>query len=151
MKKKSSRLRPIEKLAEDKANVATADMVSARNTHQTHEQKLKDLVSYRFEYIEQFQNRAKKGMQASQLQQYQKFISQLDIAIQQQKMTVEQAGYALDKSQDQWRNKNSHKKAINKAVNRYKQKESQAEEKIEEAEMDDDNTQRHNRNSLIKS
>ena len=151
MKKKSSRLRPIEKLAEDRANIATADMVSARNIHKTHQQKLKDLVSYRYEYIEQFQSRAKKGMQASQLHQYQQFISQLDIAIQQQKLTIEQSGEELDRSQDKWRNKNSHKRAINKAISRFKKREDEAEENIEQADMDEENTQRHNRNNQVKS
>ena len=145
MKKKSSRLKPVEKLAEDKAKVAAADMVSARNSHQSHEQKLDELMSYRFEYIEQFQSRAKNGMQASQLQQYQQFISQLDTAIQQQKITVAQAGEVLGQRQNQWRNKHSQKRALNKVVSRFKKQEFQVMEKNEQADVDEHNTQKHNR------
>jgi flagellar FliJ protein len=146
MKKKSSRLRPVEKLAEDKAKSATEDMVSARNSHQSHEQKLSELIQYRSEYIEQFQTRAKVGMQAAQLQQYQQFISQLDVAIKQQKNIVSQASEILDHSQNQWKDKNSHKKAINKAVGRFKKKEFNTIEKNEQNEQDEQNTQRHNYN-----
>ena len=57
MKKKSARLKPVEQLAEKKAISATEKMVSARTEHSEHEIKLNELVSYRFEYIEQFQSR----------------------------------------------------------------------------------------------
>jgi len=147
MKKKSARLRPVEKLAETKAQTATEDMVTARNSHQTHEQKLDDLVRYRIEYIEQFQTRAKDGIQAAQLQQYQQFISQLEVAIEQQKRVVSQAEEVLDQRQNHWRDKHSHKKAINKAVSRFKKREVQEVEKIEQAELDEHNTQKHNHNN----
>jgi len=144
MKKKSSRLRPVEKLAEDKANSAAADMVSARNTHQSHEQKLNELISYRFEYIEQFQSKGKMGMQAAQVQQYQQFISQLDIAIQQQRVTVMQASEILGERQNQWQDKHSHKRALNKVVNRFRKQENKAADKVEQADLDEHNTRQHN-------
>ena len=144
MKKKSARLKPVEQLAEKKVKSATEDMITARNTHQTHEQKLKELVRYRFEYIEQYQSKAKIGIQSSQLQQYQQFISQLDVAIQQQKIVVTQAVTELDQSQESWRDKNSHKQAINKAVSRFKKQEHRLEEKNEQASLDERNTQVHN-------
>jgi len=150
MKKKSTRLKPVEKLAEDKANSAAADMVNARNTHQSNEQKLNELITYRIEYIEQFQTRAKSGMPANQLQQYQQFISQLEVAIQQQKSIVSQSVEMLGIRKDQWRDKHSHKRAINKVVNRFKKKEFQVLEKNEQAALDEHNTRMHNLNKHIK-
>ncbi|MCP3675707.1 MAG: flagellar export protein FliJ [Gammaproteobacteria bacterium] len=144
VKKKSSRLKPVEKLAEDKAESAAADMVYARNTHQSHEQKLNELISYRVDYIEQFQNRGKNGMQASQVQQYQLFINQLDVAIQQQKVTVNQAGDVLNNRQNQWRDKHSHKRALNKVVNRFRKEENKAADMVEQADLDAHNTRQHN-------
>ncbi len=144
MKKKSVRLQPVEKMAEDKAKQATSDMVSARNSHQSHEQKLEELLNYRIEYIEQYQTRAKNGIQSGQLQQYQQFISQLDMAIQQQQLTVTQSGEKLDHSQNHWRNKHSHKRAINKAMNRFKTNEDKFQDKIEQVDMDEHNTRKHN-------
>ena len=150
MKKKSARLKPVEEIAENNAKQAVSDMVSARNSHQTQEQKLKELTRYRLEYIEQFQDRAKKGMQASQLQQYQQFISQLDEAIQQQKMIVLQSGETFDHQKNHWRNKDSHKRAINKAVDRFKTRENRISEKIEQDNLDDHNTRQYNENSVTK-
>ena len=147
MKKKSARLRPVEKLAEDKAKSATEDMVSARNSHQSQELKLNELIRYRSEYIEEFQSRAKNGMPATQLQQYQQFISQLEVAIKQQRVNVSQAVEVLDDRQSHWRDKNSHKKAINKVINRFKKQEFQVEEKTEQADQDERNTQMHNNNN----
>ena len=144
MNKKSSRLKPIEKLAEDKEKSAIAEMVSARNTQQSQQQKLNDLMSYRFEYIEQFQSRGKNGMQSSQVQQYQQFISQRDVAIRQQETTLEMSVKILDESQNKWRDKNSHKRALNKVVRRYKSEEFRALEKTEQNAVDEQNTQKYN-------
>jgi len=144
MIKKSVRLQPVKKMAEDKAKQAATDMVSARNSHQTQEQKLQELVSYRIEYIEQYQTRAKNGIQSGQLQQYQQFISQLDMAIKQQKITVAQSNGKLTDSTNHWRDKHSHKRAINKAVNRFKVSETRAQDKIEQNSMDEHNTRKHN-------
>ena len=144
MIKKSTRLRPVEQLAEKKAVTATEKMVSARNKHGSHELKLKELVSYRLEYLEQYQSRAKVGMQSGQLQQYQLFISKLDVAIEQQRIVIAQAHAVLEQSQTHWKHKHSHKKAINKAVERFKKQEVQAAEISEQAVSDERNTQVHN-------
>ncbi len=137
-------------MAENNAKQAVSEMVSARNSHQTHEEKLQELTRYRLEYIEQFQLRAKKGMQSSQLQQYQLFINQLDEAIQRQRMTVMQAGEVLDDRKTHWRNKDSHKRAINKAVNRFKRKETRISDKIEQDSLDEHNTRKYNENNVEK-
>jgi len=150
MKKKSVRLKPVKEMAENNAKQAVSEMVSARNSHQTQEQKLHELMSYRLEYIEQFQVRAKKGMQSGQLQQYQLFINQLDEAIKQQRVTVMQAGEVFDDRKTHWRNKDSHKRAINKAVNRFKKSESRIYDKIEQDSLDEHNTRKHNENNVEK-
>jgi flagellar FliJ protein len=150
MKKKSSRLKPVEQLAESRAQTATEEMLSARNSHRAHEQKLTELESYRLEYIEQFQSRAKNGMQSTQLQQYQQFISQLENAIKQQRLVVVQALEMLDHRQNHWRDKDSHKRAINKAVGRFKQQESLVEQQIEQDDLDEHNTQQHNQKTKHK-
>ncbi|PCJ50672.1 MAG: flagellar export protein FliJ [Gammaproteobacteria bacterium] len=144
MIKKSTRLRPVERLAEKKAVTATEKMVSARNDHGSHKTKLKELISYRLEYLEQYQSRAKVGMQSGQLQQYQQFISKLDVAIEQQRVVVAQANLVLEQSQTHWKDKHSHKKAINKAVERFKKQEVQAVEQTEQALLDERNTQVYN-------
>ena len=144
MKNKSSRLRPVEKLAEDKAKTAAADMVTARNTHQSHEEKLNELINYRYEYIEQFQSRGKNGMQANQVQQYQQFISQLDVAIQQQKVMLAQAGEILGERQEQWRDKHSHKRALNNVVSRLRKQENNAADRVEQNDLDEHNTHQYN-------
>ncbi|MCP4412210.1 MAG: flagellar export protein FliJ [Gammaproteobacteria bacterium] len=150
MKKKSARLKPVREMAENNVKQAVSEMVSAKNSHQTHELKLQELISYRLEYIEQFQFRAKKGMQSSQLQQYQRFINQLDDAIQHQRMTVLQSGEILDDRKNHWRNKDSHKRAINKAVNRFKRKENRISEKIEQDGLDEHNTRKYYENNIEK-
>ncbi len=144
MKKKSARLRPVEKIAENSAKIATEDMVLARNSHQTHQEKLNELIRYRFEYVEQFQEKAKEGMQASQFHQYRRFISQLEVAIDHQQTVVFEAETVLESRRTHWRSKDSHKRAINNVVNRFKNQEQRAEDLREQNDMDESNTQKYN-------
>lgn len=146
MKPKSVRLRPVEKLAEDKAKTATEEMVSARQTTDHHETKLAELLRYRSEYLEQFQHKGKTGISASQLQQYQHFISQIDTAIEQQQEVVRASKMELAQRQQQWRSKDSEKRAINNAVNRFRKKEIKAQDQKEQHELDEHNIQSHIRN-----
>ena len=150
MNKRSVRLKPIEKLAEDKEKLAVTDMLLAREEQHSQQKKLNELVQYRAEYIEQFQSRGKQGMQANQVQQYQQFIHQLDLAIKQQKITLKRTEQVLDERQNQWLNKNSHKRAMNKVVSRYQKEESQALDNTEQRDNDERNTQIHNQKNQEK-
>ena len=143
MKPKSARLRPVEKLAEDKAKSATEAMVTARQTSDIHEAKLAELLRYRSEYLEQFQTKGKVGISAAEMQQYQQFIGQIDTAIEQQKEVLQNAKLELAQRQHQWRNKDSEKRAINNAVSRFRQQEIRARDQKEQMELDEHNIQAH--------
>ena len=141
MKSKSARLAPVKQMAEDRAKTATDAMVTARNDHQSHKQKLTDLMRYRNDYQTELQNKAKTGVSAMQLQQYQTFIAQLDKAILQQQHQVTRTKSELEHKQANWQHKNSHKEAITKAVGRMKKQELVAESNREQRELDEHNTQ----------
>jgi len=142
-------MQPVKKLAENKAKSATEEMVVARNSYQNHETKLKELIQYRVEYIEQFHTKAKKGMQATQFHQYHRFISQLELAITQQQSVVTEAEVQLEQRQQQWQKKDSHKRAIHKVVNRFKSQEQKDSFNKEQGELDELNTQKHNHRSEL--
>lgn len=141
MRSKSTRFQPVQQLAEDRAKTATEAMITARNEHDLHKQKLTDLMRYRNDYHTELQNKAKTGMSANQLQQYQTFIAQLDKAIQQQQQQVSLTKVALQDKQASWQDKNSHKKAINNAVGKIQQQEQLAESSREQNELDEHNIQ----------
>ena len=143
MKQKSDRLKPVEKLAEDKAKTATEAMVTARQTTNQHELKLAELLRYRTEYLEQFQNKGKTGIAAAELMQYQQFISNLDNAIEQQQEVVRNAKLELAQRQQHWRSKDSEKRAINNAVNRFRKQEIRAQDQKEQHALDEHNIQSH--------
>jgi flagellar FliJ protein len=143
MKAKSSRLKPVEQLAENHARNATEAMVTARNEYQGQKQKLSDLQRYRNDYLEQLQHKARTGINAGHLQHYQQFIGQLDKAIEQQEILVYRSQQILDEKQLHWQNKNSHKKALNKAVEKLQQQEEKQENRKEQLELDEHNIQVH--------
>ena len=143
--KKSKRLQPVRQIVENKANDAAKAMVEARQTRDAHQAKLKSLIEYKQDYLVQFQERAKGGISAAQLHHYQSFIAQLEMAISQQEEVVKQAGQTLDQRQHHWRNKHNHKKAMDKVVTRYQKAEQKQADKREQAQLDEHNTQAHQR------
>lgn len=147
MKSKSARLAPVKQMAEDRAKTATEAMVTARNDHQNNKQKLTDLMRYRNDYHTELQSKAKSGVSAMQLQQYQTFIAQLDKAILQQQHQVTRTKAELEHKQATWQHKNSHKEAINKVVGRMHKAELAAEDSKEQKELDEHNIQSQFRKS----
>ena len=143
MRSKSARFQPVKQLAEDRAKTATEAMVSARNEHDLNKQKLTELMRYRNDYHAELQSKAKTGMSAIQLQQYQSFIAQLDKAIQQQQHQVSLTKVTLQDRQANWQDKNSHKKAIHNAVGKIEKQEQIAESSREQKELDEHNIQAH--------
>ena len=141
MKTKSARLAPVKQLAEDRAKTATEAMVTARNDHENTKQKLTDLMRYRNDYHTELQSKAKTGVSAMQLQQYQTFIAQLDKAIMQQQHQVTRTKAELEHKQANWQHKNSHKEAINKVVGRMHKQELLTESNREQKELDEHNIQ----------
>lgn len=144
--KKSARLQPVHKLADNKAKNAALEMAKAQQSHSEHQQKLEDLMQYKTEYVQQFHERAKSGISSGQLQQYQQFILQIDKAIEQQQQVVASAGQQLNHKQANWRDKHTHKQAVEKVVGRFKKQELKQEQKKEQAQTDEHNTQQHQRN-----
>lgn len=83
--KRSERFKPIHNLAQQSEDVAAQTLGKIQRELSNHHLKLSELMMYYEDYTARFNQQAEKGMSIIQVQSYQKFISQLEVAISEQK------------------------------------------------------------------
>ncbi|MDH5408525.1 MAG: flagellar export protein FliJ [Gammaproteobacteria bacterium] len=140
--KKSERLEPIKEIAANHERDAAHALGQSQATLNEHEMKLQQLKEYRAEYARLFQEHGNRGMDGSQLQAYQTFISQIDLAIEQQRHMIEHANIDRNDKRDEWQTRHSRTQALDKTVQKFRQTEQTQENKREQREQDDNNNAR---------
>lgn len=135
--KKSQRITPIKNLAENAESKAAQQLGVSQQTLQQEKDRLNDLITYRQEYLQRFNDSGKAGMSGSQLQQYQNFIHQLDAAIYQQRQRIEQLSVQCQQARDQWQQKHNRTQALDKTIQRFQNQERHQENKKEQREVED--------------
>lgn len=139
--KRSKRLVPIRKLAQNVEKLAAQDLGAKISLEKVESDRLEQLKRYRLEYMQMMQNKIKHGINGSLLQQYHSFLNQLNSAIKQQEIIYKNCGEKLNSSQIEWRNKRSKTKAISQVMDAMAVKERKELEKRELKQSDDISTQ----------
>ncbi|MEN8178637.1 MAG: flagellar export protein FliJ [Pseudomonadota bacterium] len=135
----SKRLKPVQRVAESREQKAARHMGQSHKMLQAEEVKLTQLKQYHQEYLGRFEVAARKGISASQLQEYRAFLSKLDDAIRQQQDVVQASKLDHSTNKDDWRMKHTRTQALNKAVNRFQKQEKATAERNEQKESDERN------------
>jgi flagellar FliJ protein len=133
----SKRLKPVQRFAHSKEQKAARMMGLAKKNLQQEEAKLEQLKLYHQEYLERFQQMAREGMSATQLQEYRAFLAKLDEAIKQQQEVVAASVVNHSSSKNSWKKKHSRTQALNKAVERFQQQEQKSADRQEQKENDE--------------
>ena len=94
--KKSKRLEPVKKIAQEKETAAAIKVKNSVQQQQACVEQLEKLKGYREDYIAQFKIKGQKGMSASRLHEYQVFVQKIDKAIDEQIKTVQTAQLKTD-------------------------------------------------------
>ena len=89
--KRSDRFKPIHSLAQKSEDIAAQTLGKIQRQLSEHHLKLSELMQYYEDYTARFNEQASKGMSVIQVQSYQKFISQLEVAISQQRDEIKRA------------------------------------------------------------
>ena len=134
---RSKRLTSVTKLMAHRELEAARLLKRSRERLEYQHQRLQELLAYQAEYERTYQDTMKIGMNASRMNDYQRFLHQLNQAIQQQQQTVEAADHEHRSSRQQWLNRYSIKSAVNKVADRCRNEEEYAQNKREQKENDD--------------
>ena len=137
--KKSQRLEPVVKVAENREQQAARALGQAQAQMNQAEQRLAELKNYKEEYLRRFHTQGSRGMSAAQMEDYRRFLAKLDAAIAQQQRVVEQAARAVEVQRNHWFERRGKTRALDKVVERYQADEQRREDLKEQGEQDEQN------------
>jgi len=135
--KRSGRLQPVARLAEDKEQRAVRKLGESRQNMWQQQQHLQELESYRIEYMEQLQDAARSGMKAAQLRHYQSFVSKLSEAIEQQQKVILVAEQDVERALNSWVHTRNKVKIVGSVISICQKEELQGELRSEQKESDE--------------
>jgi len=145
-KSRSKRLQPVARIAKDKEKKESLSVAAARSELEVHENKLKELLTYKEEYLIDFNRRAQRGVSGAQIAQYRQFIVRLDDAVEQQQQQVIQCKAKLQQLLNQWQQARGRVKALDTVIDKAQEQERYANNKKEQNMADEMSQQAHNRN-----
>ncbi len=137
MLKKAKRLAPVIEMAEQTEREAAGQLARLQQQLQQAEQQLTGLEQYRNDYQQQWITRGQTGVTGEWLMNYQRFLSQLETAIDQQRKSVGWHRRNCDKARDQWRQAYARLEGLKKLVQRYHDQARHAAERQEQKAMDE--------------
>lgn len=135
--KRSQRFKPIHSLAQQSEDVAAQTLGKIQKELSSHHEKLSELMKYYQDYQARFTEQATKGMSIVQVQSYQKFISQLEVAIKQQKDHIGRVSEACDSSRADWTTERQKTQVLQKVMSRYEKQELQVSNRQEQRGNDE--------------
>ena len=133
----SNQLQPVANLARHNERSAARRHGDVQREFRQQQAQLEELIRYRNQYVENFQQAGKTGLSIVQLRDYQLFLARLDQAIAQQRQQVQQHHAETRQSQANWIDKRGKSKMLDKVVAGRVQQEQQAAEKREQRELED--------------
>lgn len=135
--KRSERFKPIRNLAQQSEDVAAQILGKIQRELSNHHLKLSELMKYYEDYTTRYNAQAEKGMSITQVLSYQKFISQLEIAITEQKKHIHRVSEACDSSRADWNVERQKTQVLEKVITRYKKQEQLSHNRQEQRRSDE--------------
>ncbi|MEJ1354687.1 MAG: flagellar export protein FliJ [Candidatus Sedimenticola sp. (ex Thyasira tokunagai)] len=133
----SKRFKPVQRVAESREQRAAREFGDSQRLMQAEEERLLELRRYHQEYLDRFEDTARRGISAGQMQEYRAFIAKLDLAINQQMQVVEASHQEFVIRKESWKKRHVRTKVLEKAVDRIRQSERKTIDLREQKEQDE--------------
>lgn len=134
---RAARLAPVVDMAEKAEREAALQLGRAQGLLGQAEGKLADLEKYLQGYQQQWISEGQRGVSGQWLVNYQRFLSQLDVAIAQQQQAVNWHRSNLNKVREVWQQRYARLEGLRKLVQRYLDEARLAEDKREQKLLDE--------------
>ena len=131
---RSKRIKPIAKHADQLQQQAAQVFVAAQQAVIDAQLQLEQLVGYRNEYNS---DRISHQSSATQLRDFQLFISKLNQSIEQAKINILNKKQLCEHQKVKWLKTRSRSKALDTVIVKYQMQEAQIEARIEQKEQDE--------------
>lgn len=134
---RAARLAPVVAMAERAEREAALQLGHCQGLLSQAEVKLGELEHYRSDYQQQWIDEGQRGVSGQWLMNYQRFLSQLETAIGQQRNTMEWHRHNAEKAREIWQQRYARLEGLRKLVQRYLDEARLAEDKREQKLLDE--------------
>lgn len=137
MNKRAQRLLPVIDMAQTAEQEAAAKLRQYQAALQQAQQQLQNLEHYRDDYQQQWIDKDQAGVSGQWLMNYQRFLSQLEVAIEQQQKSLAWHENNVRSSQTVWQQAYARLEGLRKLVQRYREEAQKAADKQEQKLLDE--------------
>lgn len=137
MNKRAQRLLPVIDMAQTAEQEAAAKLRQYQAALQQAQQQLQNLEHYRDDYQQQWIDKGQTGVSGQWLMNYQRFLSQLEVAIEQQQKSLAWHENNVRSSQMVWQQAYARLEGLRKLVQRYREEAQKAADKQEQKLLDE--------------
>jgi flagellar FliJ protein len=134
---RAARLAPVVDMAERAEREAALQLGHCQGLLRQAEVQLGDLERYRGDYQQQWISEGQRGVSGQWLMNYQRFLTQLESAIGQQRNSVDWHRANMDKVREVWQQRYARMEGLRKLVKRYQDEARMAEDKREQKLLDE--------------
>lgn len=135
--KRAKRLEPVQHIVDEAQKRLAMSVAAFEKRLLDGEKKLEELVRYKAEYEQGFQQRAAGGIGVMEMRDYQAFLARLAEAIKQQQALVSRARAEHDAERVKWQEALKRSKALGHVVERWQAEERHVTERREQRESDE--------------
>ncbi|MNP22990.1 Flagellar FliJ protein [compost metagenome] len=137
MTRRAERLAPVVDMAVKAEREAARQLGQVQAQLLQAQRQLADLERYRLDYQQQWLERGRQGVSGQWLIDYQRFLGQLEGAVEQQGRSVDWHRGVVDKARNAWQEKYARVEGLRKLVERYRDEARRAEDKREQKQLDE--------------
>ncbi len=134
---RSKKLKPVVKHVDHNEQIDLKAVAFSQQQLQQQQLRLQQLIDYKNDYANQRSSSQPVSYSAVQLQEFNRFLSQLSDTISQQDKVVEMAQRELDIKREKWKISRSRSDAMHKVVDKIEASELKKADKIEQKYMDE--------------
>ncbi len=134
---RAKRLQPVQRIADDNERRCAEKFSMAERRVAQCEAKLAELEQYRADYAKGFVERAKGGLDAAGLRDYQAFLARLAEAARQQAFILEKSRADREAERMRWQDAARRAKAMGHVVAGWKAEERFTEQRQEQRDTDE--------------
>ncbi|KPB68709.1 flagellar export protein FliJ [Pseudomonas cannabina] len=134
---RAARLAPVVEMAEAAERTAAQRLGHFQGQVNLANSKLQELDQFRQDYQQQWLQRGSAGVSGQWLLGYQRFLSQLDVAVAQQYKSLEWHKTNLDRARTAWQDCYARVEGLRKLVQRYMDEARKLEDKREQKLLDE--------------
>ena len=137
MNKRAQRLLPVIEMAQTAEQEAACKLRQYKAALQQAQQQLQSLEQYRDDYQQQWISKGQVGVSGQWLMNYQRFLSQLEVAIEQQQKSLVWHENNVRSSQAVWQQTYARLEGLRKLVQRYREEAQKTADKQEQKLLDE--------------